>query len=1153
MSNHMEVLEASLQQHKQLHIPAYEAALPSNFVMGENPAELLKQEEEYKRLAASMLNKAPIPFELDIPAIINSKYAPSIDNYVAELNRLKTQHDADVQKLHDERERKLHDANLRASAGVKPIIDKHARLMSYKDKVEDVCARYGITPNEIKISTDITPEEYMALLDAAIQGCEAIIKQKNSRFNPLALLYKPMEWSDSPIKQIVAITVFAIVFHNVGGIIALAFFISMYASTIGIYKKLDKLRIAESMMYTPDFDVFMQKDEIEAIAEVDTTEVDNVYNEAVEKLKESDPNGELSKEMQEYASILPQITEAIQACEKEVKEAYDKAVNALNERLADITKHKEEAIAAMKKFGDCMLQEKPLAYPTYKYTLGMINPVIEQQIEVPHGSILFNSEDKNMLNFLKLMLCNALLSVKEKKLSVCIYDPERLGQDFAEFLCREKETHDYISVHSKSVSDFLQPLSDKVASNVRKCGQRTLDEVNKEAEEKQMVTYDYTIAIMVSGLKDFFKDPKNLQLVTTSANFGVRFWIMDTERPEGMHIMESAYDLDGIKTPFPYTFELGEKVTNTFANAILNSKDGSIDYFTSIQERYIPKEKWGTWSTNKGIDLNFGLANGDPSKGFPMVLGDANVHLLMAGQSGAGKSAAINQMLLSLLTKYTPNELQLVMIDFKNVEFSTFTVADPNTTGKLSIIPHAKIMAGTKDGEYALSIFDYLIGEMENRQKLFGAVNQKKLEDYNNLMDEQGHPEKKLPRILLLIDEFQVMFTEVDKKIVDLIQDRIRSLAKLARAFGCHMWFTSQSMSGTMSNDVKANFSMRAALRCTREVSNEIIGNGAAGDIKAKFGYLVTNDSTGQDPTKNILWRVPFVSTKNILKVMNEAADLYRSWGITGYQSEFYDEDQLHYDKELFDFYENNKDNAKVQDPHLFVLGKRTNYSLNNAPVNFYLNQGDFANVLIAGSEDSDLLNLCRTVFDNAKAHGIKCIVSCADEDAHTLLELDERLSGPFLQWSYPNVLFDDWADKDKTPFEKVIQKRLANPQEPREPIYAILYNWDKYVGFGVSENTRKADIFREYLRVGPTVDIHFFLFIKSKGELASSVFSAFKYKIGCLMDEQLSYRIVDSAKCNKLPNTGNFGIFKVGNNESKFKIYQHEFSRKLADKELTL
>lgn len=1152
MSRSLDIFNEKLSEYKRKYEELYRPPYPEEFIVPDDIAAVNEMITQYQQMTGSFVSRMPVPMDLDIKETLAREYNSRISAHEAAKQQVNQEYENKVNALIVAHDNQVATATAKAAAGVQPLIDKHNELMSYKDKIEDLCKRYGISPSDIQVSTDITAEEYDALLTAAISGCKEMLHKKEAKFNPLSLLYKPAEWSDKPVQQIIAITLFAILFHNFGGIIALTMFIAMYASTIGIYKKIDKLRIAESMMYTPDFDKFRKTDEIEAIADVDTTEAAASRDQKLEELENSNPVIELSKEMQDYASHVEEITTQKEEAEKWAKDTYQAIIMELKNRVEALTEKKADIISKMKKFGDTMLDESPKCYPSYKYVLGKLDDVIEQRVEFPKCSCNFNPNDPQMMPFLKLVLSNILLDIKEKKQQIIIYDANDLGKDFAEFVSAQGVTKDLIQIQTSGLSKIMDSLRETVTANIRLCGQRTLDEVNAEAEEKGMVTRDYTVLFLISGYEKFYEESANIALLKNCHNYGLRIYGYTDVKIDGVHSFDKAYDLPSIKKPLRYTYELGAKVTATFADAVSNSKDGAIDYFTSIQEKYIPREKWGTWSSNKGIDLNFGLADGDPSKGFPMVLGDANVHLLMAGQSGAGKSAAINQMLLSLICKYSPKELMLVMIDFKNVEFSTFTVPDPKSEGKLSIIPHAKIMAGTKDGEYALSIFDFLIQEMERRQKIFGAVNQKKLEDYNNLMREQGHPEECLPRILLLIDEFQVMFTEVERKIVDLIQDRIRSLAKLARAFGCHMWFTSQSMSGTMSNDVKANFSMRAALRCTREVSSEIIGNGAAGEIKAKFGYLYTNDSTGQDPTRNILWRVPFVSTKNILKTMNEAAELYKSQGMEGYHAPFYDEDQTHSDKELFQFYEDHKDDERVTNPHLFVLGMRTNFSLNNAPVNFYIERGDFENVIIGGMEDHDLLNMTRTIMDNIQAHGLKMIVSCADEDAHKLLEIDTRLQGGLLKWSYPSIDFADWVS-DASPIVSTLNKRLAMSEPNYPPLAIILYNWDKYPGFGVAENTRAMNSFKEILRKGPTVDMHFYLIIRTKGEIAPSTYAMFKHKICCLIDEGTSLKILDSGKGNKLPNKGKFGIYKRGNEEVKFKVIQHTFGRKLADKELKL
>lgn len=1109
------------------------------------------QVDEAKKLIQRVSSFPPTQPVINVSEYIDKYYAPKLEEYNRRLEAIEQKKELAIKELQDARDAEVTAATQRANADVYPIKEKHAELMSYKDTIEGICARYGISINEIQIDPNLSASEYETLLDAAIIGCKHFKTQQSTKYNPLNLLYKPLDWEGKPVKRLLAIMGFSIGMHWFGGIVAVILFIFMYISTIGIYKKLDKIKIAQSMMYTPDFDKFLDLKEVNNIPAVDTTAVEQEYSDNIASLVVDDPNVEYSAVKQQYAADAVEINNRMTNAFDEVKGIYNKLLTDAQEWYNKACENKQRLIDESPKFGDSMLSETPHSYGTYKYVLGIYCETIEQAVDVPSENIGFLSTADNMLDFMKLMIANRFLDVKEKKFSVHFVDPHGMGKDFAEFLSQDKTLHEYIEVITKSPDEVLRNLTDLVTDNIKKCGQLTADELNKKNEEAGMVTLNTHLYVLHSGNPEWAKKPELKELLANSWKAGVQIWIYDSVLPEGIYHFNKAFDLPGITAPHPYSYELGERCTKALAAAVENSKDGSIDYYTSIADKYIPREKWGTWSTNKGIELNFGLADGDPNKGYPMVLGDANVHLLMGGQSGAGKSAAINQMLLSLLTKYNPRELMLVMIDFKNVEFSTFTDPDPDSDGKISIIPHARIMAGTKDGEYALSVFDFLIDEMERRQRLFGEVNQKKLEDYNNLMTEQGTPEKRLPRILLLIDEFQVMFTEVDGKIVDKIQDRIRSLAKLARAFGCHMWFTSQSMKGTMSDDVKANFSMRAALRCTKDVSTELIGNDASGTIKEKFGYLYTNDSTGQDPTRNTLWRVPFVSTKNILKTMREAAELYKSQGMEGYKAPFYDEKQMHKCEEMFEWYEAHKDNPKVNNPALVLLGERTMFSTNPAPINFYMNDGDNQNLLIAGSEDADLLNLCRTIMDNCELHGTKYIFHCADEDSWILLDSENRFRGKALEWSKPNLPSNKWTS-DESPIKRLIDYRKANPDEPREPVYFIGYQWDKYQGIGLSQGRAYTTI-EAWLRDAPALGIHFVIFIKTKGEFYGSFFSKFNHKIVTFCSEDLSYKIIDSPVGNKLPSEGGFGAYLRGNDLQKFKIYQHEFTRVLSDKELKL
>ncbi|MCL2576421.1 MAG: FtsK/SpoIIIE domain-containing protein, partial [Defluviitaleaceae bacterium] len=157
--------------------------------------------------------------------------------------------------------------------------------------------------------------------------------------------------------------------------------------------------------------------------------------------------------------------------------------------------------------------------------------------------------------------------------------------------------------------------------------------------------------------------------------------------------------------------KLQRAVDNIVSNCIRHTKTKII---ISFNGRHIDYGRVNIPFTNILFEYNEEAARPAMIDTMKLLLSNAlgNVrekYLLMAGQSGSGKSATINQVIANLLHMYSPSQLTLIMIDFKNVEFNMYT-------GDL-LIPHAKIIAGTTDGEYALSIFDYLMAEMNSRKK----------------------------------------------------------------------------------------------------------------------------------------------------------------------------------------------------------------------------------------------------------------------------------------------------------------------------------------------------------------------------------------------------------------------------------------------------
>lgn len=168
-------------------------------------------------------------------------------------------------------------------------------------------------------------------------------------------------------------------------------------------------------------------------------------------------------------------------------------------------------------------------------------------------------------------------------------------------------------------------------------------------------------------------------------------------------------------------------------------------------------------------------------------------HLLIAGTTGSGKSAWINQLILTLLLSKSPNELVLYMIDVKRVEFP-----------KYKNFPHVKEVI--TDAHKSIKLLESLIEEMERRYELFEKSGVNELELYNN-----KHKNKKLPYIVCVIDEYAELANK-DKNVHKIIE----SIVALSRASGIHLIMATQDpRKEVIPPLIRSNLPSKIAFRCS--------------------------------------------------------------------------------------------------------------------------------------------------------------------------------------------------------------------------------------------------------------------------------------------------------------------------------------------------
>jgi hypothetical protein len=251
-------------------------------------------------------------------------------------------------------------------------------------------------------------------------------------------------------------------------------------------------------------------------------------------------------------------------------------------------------------------------------------------------------------------------------------------------------------------------------------------------------------------------------------------------------------------------------------------------------DRVAPQEEdWWKGSTASEVLAPLGPAGAKKLQYLRLGKGTSQ-HALIAGKTGSGKSTLMHAMITSLALQYSPNEIQFYLIDFKKgVEFKLYDHYK---------LPHARVIAIESEREFGLSVLQQLDAELKRRGDLFRELSVQDVAGFR----KTGHADP-MPRILLLIDEFQEMFVEDDKLAQDasLILDR---LVRQGRAFGMHVLLGSQTLGGSYSlpRATMGQMAVRVALQCNEADSSLILSeDNTAARLLTRPGEAIYNDANG--------------------------------------------------------------------------------------------------------------------------------------------------------------------------------------------------------------------------------------------------------------------------------------------------------------------
>lgn len=221
-------------------------------------------------------------------------------------------------------------------------------------------------------------------------------------------------------------------------------------------------------------------------------------------------------------------------------------------------------------------------------------------------------------------------------------------------------------------------------------------------------------------------------------------------------------------------------------------------------------------------------------------------HLLIAGTTGTGKSTFLSTLIISILYKFNPNELKLILVDTRATNFSRFNK-----------IPHLYIPVITNPNETE-GVLINLINEMRHRYKLFGGKKVDNIDEYNKIS------ENKMPRLVLIIEDLYDLMMYTDKEV----EQYIKVLTQMSRAAGIHVVISTQRPSiNVITGVIKSNIPARMAFYVPSYIDSRTIIDKTGAEKLQVNGDIIFR-KTGSEKDKRI--QTPYITDKEIEKIIEQ-------------------------------------------------------------------------------------------------------------------------------------------------------------------------------------------------------------------------------------------------------------------------------------------
>ena len=511
------------------------------------------------------------------------------------------------------------------------------------------------------------------------------------------------------------------------------------------------------------------------------------------------------------------------------------------------------------------------------------------------GAVLFEggaASKTSVAQAVEALLFRLLLALPPAKLRFTFLDPVALGQNVAPFM--HLADYDDALITSKAwtnrqhIEQRLAELTEHMENVIQKYLRntyRTIADYNEQAGE---IAEPYRFLVIFDFPVNFTEDAARhlVSIIQNGPRCGVYtiiFYDSKQTLPQNFHLN----DIEQAATKFawngssfvwqdsdfrecaltfdapPRSEQAVSQIIETVGKAVIDANKVEVPFEKVLEKTGLNDGNMWKGSSADGLQIPLGPIGANKVQYLEFGKGMAQ-HALIAGKTGSGKSTLLHVLISTLALKYSPEEVELYLIDFKKgVEFKIYAMHQ---------LPHARVIAIESEREFGLSVLEGLDAELKRRGDLCRSHGVDSVSAYRKATRQP------MPRILAVVDEFQEFFTE-DDSLATKASQILDRLVRQGRAFGIHILLGSQTLAGaySLARSTIDQMAIRIALQCSEADSRLILSDdNTAARLLSRPGEAIYNAENGLVEGNNP-FQVAWLSDEQQAQYLNLIVERARS------------------------------------------------------------------------------------------------------------------------------------------------------------------------------------------------------------------------------------------------------------------------------------